>query len=175
MEEQVRHSLSQMFRIGTVTSTDPSSHTVRVVFPEDGNVVSYDLPVLVRNSYDNCDYNMPDVNEDVVCLFRSDGLEDGVVIGSFYTGEVKPPANSQDIREVKFKDGTTVTYDRASHELDVVIADTHIHADRQKVDVTTKVSVNVTTDGTINLDAKGNINISSSANVNITGSKVNIN
>ena len=172
--EQLRSTLQEIIRIGRVSQTNPVKHTARVYISEE-DLTTHELAVLCRNTFKNHDYNMPDVGDDVLCIFMPFGEEEGFILGSFYAGNVQPPTTNQDERKVEFADGTTVTYNRQSHELDVVIADTHIHADRQKVDVTTNVSVNVTTDGTINLDAKGNINISSSANVNITGSKVNIN
>ena len=71
---------------------------------------------------------MPDIGEDVLCVFLLGGIEDGFVLGSFYAPEVARPTANKDERKVKFKDDTTVTYNRATHELDVVIEGTHIHA-----------------------------------------------
>ncbi|MGN0902704.1 MAG: phage baseplate assembly protein V, partial [Succinivibrio sp.] len=144
ISEQIRDFLTNLIRVGEITETLPSKHKVRVSFPDDGDV-SHELPVICPNTQDNSDFHMPDVGEDVLCVFLPGGIEDGFVLGSFYAPEVERPTANQDERKVRFKDGTTVTYNRATHELDVVIEGTHIHADRQKVDITTPQTVNITT------------------------------
>ncbi|SPT67654.1 Phage P2 baseplate assembly protein gpV [Anaerobiospirillum thomasii] len=161
--EELKHLLSMVIRVGEITSIDPFRHTARVVFPEDDNCTSYDLPILCPNTLKNHNYHMPDIGEDAVCLFRPDGIEDGFILGSFYAGDVKPPATDPDIRMVKFNDDTTVTYNRKTHELDIVIEGTKIHADRQTVDVTTPKTINL---------KSTDINIQASNTVNITGNSV---
>lgn len=69
---------------------------------------------------------MADIGEDVLCVFLPGGIEDGFVLG--YAPEVARPTSNKDERKVRFKDDTTVTYNRATHELDVVIEGTNIHA-----------------------------------------------
>lgn len=135
------------FKIGEVSSIDPARCTARVIFDDENSMVSYDLPIMQRNSYGNCDYQMPDIGEDVLCLFRSDGFEDGVIIGSFYSGEVTPPESNADRRTVVFKDGTRICYDRAAHTLTVTIAGTVIVFDQQTGSITVpdSVTVNCTT------------------------------
>lgn len=135
------------FKIGEVSSIDPARCTARVIFDDENSMVSYDLPIMQRNSYGNCDYQMPDIGEDVLCLFRSDGFEDGVIIGSFYSGEVTPPESNADRRTVVFKDGTRICYDRAAHTLTVTIAGTVIVFDQQKGSITVpdSLTVNCTT------------------------------
>lgn len=180
--EDVQKTLTKCIRVGTVSSINAEKHTARVVFSDEGNNVSYDLPIIVPNTYDNSDYQMPDINEDVLCLFLPDGVEDGFILGSWYAGEVKPPCDNPEIRRVKFKDGTTVSYNRLTHELDVVIEGTHIHADRQKVNITTLQEVNINTTNA-NITASGNITMQSGGDTTITaggtltlqGSTTNIN
>lgn len=131
------------FKIGEVSSIDPSTCTARVIFDDENSMVSYDMPVMQRNSYGNKDYQMPDIGEDVLCLFRGGGFEDGVIIGSFYAGEVAPPETTADRRTVVFKDGTRICYDRKEHTLTVTIAGTQIIFDRQKGSITVPDSVTV--------------------------------
>lgn len=181
ISEQIRAFLMNIIRVGEVTKTVPSKHMVRVAFPDDGDV-SHELPVICPNTKDNSDFHMPDVGEDVLCVFLPGGIEDGFVLGSFYAPEVARPTANQDERKVKFKDGTTVTYNRATHELDVVIEGTHIHADRTKVDVTTPQQVNITTtnvtveaSGNISLHSGGSTSIVADGDLTIQGANVNIN
>ena len=166
ISEQIRAFLMNIIRVGEVTKTVPSKHMVRVAFPDDGDV-SHELPVICPNTKDNSDFHMPDVGEDVLCV---------------YAPEVARPTANQDERKVKFKDGTTVTYNRATHELDVVIDGTHIHADRSKVDVTTPQQVNITTtnatieaSGSISLHSGGSTSIVADGDLTIQGANVNIN
>ena len=142
---------SNLIRIGEVSSIDPAKGTARVAFDDEDSMVSYDLPVLQRNTLENHDYWMPDIGEDVVCLFLPTGSEDGFILGSFYADEIKPPASTEDIRMVEFADGTKVSYDRSSHELKATIDGTEIKADRNTVDITGAKTVNVESANAINI------------------------
>jgi len=154
-------------RIGEVSSINPAKCTARVVFDDEDSMVSYDLPVLQRNTLENHDYQMPGIGEDVVCLFRSGGCEDGFIVGALYAGQVTPPANSADIRTVVFRDGTRITYDRSSHTLSTVIEGTTIVADRQSVSVQTPKSVSVKSGQTVDIEAAQTVNVKAGAEVNI--------
>lgn len=111
--------LSEVIRVGIVSSTDDAGPTVRVKFTDRDDVVSYDLSVLMKNTKKNKDYWIPEVNEQVLCLFLPNGIEQGFVLGSLYSKETLPPASSKDKRKTLFEDGTSVEYDRATHTLTV--------------------------------------------------------
>lgn len=113
--------LSNIVRIGTVTSIKPDSQTARVVFEDRDNTESYDLFVMVKNSKENKDDHMPDIDEEVLCVFLPIGIETGFIIGSYYSDQNAPPASTGDKRITKYKDGTTVSYDRTAHALDIRI------------------------------------------------------
>lgn len=140
-------SIPSLIKIGEISSIDPSKCTARVVFDDEDSIVSYDLPVLQRNSLKNCDYAMPDVGEDAVVLFFGEGQEDGVILGSFYAGEVTPPEATENRRTVVFDDGTRVCYDRSEHKLTVTIEGTEVVFNRQdgSVTVPNAVTINCTT------------------------------
>lgn len=110
--------LKNLIRVGRISSVDPGKATARVVFEAQG-VVSYDLPVLQRQTLRNKDYWLPDVGEHVVCIFLPTGNAEGFILGSIYSDEDQPPVTSQDKRMVQFEDGTTIEYDRASHTLNI--------------------------------------------------------
>lgn len=160
-DDKLTRKLGCLIRIGQVITTDPEKHTVRVLF-EAENELSYDLPVLVHNTYANHDYAMPDVGDDVLCLFLPEGPEDGFVLGSFYAGEVTPPTTNEDIRCVQFQDDTMVSYNRASHELDIKIGQTSIHADQEKLNINTNTSIALNTNGDISINATGKVSINGS-------------
>lgn len=139
--------LPDLIKIGEVSSVDPEKCTARVVFDDEDSLVSYDLQILQRNTYENQDYQMVHPGEDVVCLFLGAGQEDGFIIGSLYAGEIKPPEASLDRRTVVFSDDTRVCYDRQEHKLTVTIEGTEIVFNRQdgSITVPNAVTINCTT------------------------------
>lgn len=139
--------LPDLIKIGEVSSVDPEKCTARVVFDDGDSLVSFDLQILQRNTYENQDYQMVHPGEDVVCLFLGPGQEDGFIIGSLYAGEIKPPETSLDRRTVVFSDDTRVCYDRQEHKLTVTIEGTEIVFNRQdgSITVPNAVTINCTT------------------------------
>lgn len=118
-KEEIIELLKNLIRVGKVSSVDYEKATARVVFFDDDDIVSYDLPVLQKNAFKNKDYCMPDVDECVVCLFLPSGVATGFILGSVYTGNVAPPEKMADIRTVSFADGTRISYDRKASTLNV--------------------------------------------------------
>lgn len=78
-------------RVGIVSSVDIKMCTARVIFPDRDEDVSYNYPVLVRNTMVSKDYWLPEVNEQVVCLCLANGAETGFIVGSFYSERDKTP------------------------------------------------------------------------------------
>lgn len=109
--------LKNIVRVGRVSSLNPDNATVRVVFEDRADMVSYELPVIVAQSMQTKDYWLPDVGEQVLCLFLPSGNAQGFCLGSFYSEADTPPVSDPDKRHVRFDDGTSVEYDRRSHRL----------------------------------------------------------
>ena len=139
--------VQSLIKIGEVSSIDPAKCTARVVFDDEDSIVSYDLPVLQRNTLKNHDFAMPDIGEDAIILFFGEGQEDGVIIGSIYAGEVTPPESTENRRTVVFDDDTRVCYDRQEHKLTVTIEGTEIVFNRLdgSITVPNAVTINCTT------------------------------
>lgn len=151
--------LNRIIKIGEVSSVNPAACTARVVFDDDDSLVSYDLPILQRNTYSNQDYQMVQPGEDVLCIFLPTGEEDGFILGSFYAGEIAPPESSQDKRTVVFSDDTRISYDRGSHELTITIGGTSMVANRQSVSFETPQAVNAKGGAEVNLEGGSAVNI----------------
>ena len=139
-----------MFKTGIVVAQDLSRVKVRVRFSDLDGMISYWLPVLQRKTLNDKAYWMPDINEHVVCLM-DDNYEEGYICGSFYSDADPSPISSADKYYVKFKDGTAIEYDRATHKLSADV----------------KGDVDVKTTGTCKLDSTGAVTIKSSASVTI--------
>jgi len=106
------------FLTGVVSAIDPARGLARVRFAELDELESAFIPVGQRKTHRDRDYWMPDVGEHVACLMDQ-YAEDGVILCAIYSQADKPPVNSADKRHVRFQDGTTVEYDRASGEMAV--------------------------------------------------------
>jgi len=144
-------TFKNMIRYGKVSSVNPATVSARVAFADKSGVVSHDLPIIVPGSLKNKHYHIPDIGEDVVCLFLPNGIQRGFVLGSFYNVNNTPPVDSEDKEHVTFSDGTVVEYDRNSHTFMMDIQGT----------------ANITTAGSTNITATGGVSVT--GNVNVTG------
>lgn len=115
--ESLEKTVNQIVRVGIVTATYPARATVRVKLPDADGVITSELPVLFKKTLDDKTYAMPDVDEQVLCVFLPNGLEQGFVLGSMYSQVDTVPVASQDKWHTKFKDGTYLEYDRKTHKL----------------------------------------------------------
>lgn len=113
--------IKNLIRIGQVSSTNPETMTVKVVFPDQENLVSANLFVVNRGSQSRKDYWIPDIGEQVVCVFLPNasgtGLDEGFVIGSYFSQVDKPIVKDQNIRRIDFGDGSYIEHDRSSGNL----------------------------------------------------------
>lgn len=173
-EDNAREVLKSLIKIGEVSSVDYAKGTARVVFDDDDSIVSNDLPVLQTNTLQNKDHAMPDIGEDVVCLFLPSGNEEGFILGAVYAGEVQPAETSKDIRSVTFLDGTEIKYDRAAHLLSVKIDGTTITANRENVGINTPKNVNVKGGQTVNVEGGQTVNITGGTVINLVAPSVNL-
>lgn len=96
-ESQLLQLMRNLVRVGNVVSTSPDrARSVRVQFPDMDNMVSHDLRMLFRRTGQDQDAGgLPDLGDQVICLFLPNGDEEGYVLGSFYSDQDVPPAGDQ--------------------------------------------------------------------------------
>ena len=99
-------------------------------------------------------FDLPDVGDQVLCLFLGNGLEEGFVLGSMY-GAQMPPVSSGDKFHRTFSDGTTLEYDRAAHKLRASV--------RGDVEASVTGNVEVTLQGSGKVTAGGALELTSAA------------
>lgn len=139
-------ALKNLIRVGVVSSINPANGTAKVVFHEKNGLVSGDLPIIYRQTFRNKDYQMPDIDEQVVCLFLENGLEQGFILGAVYSSEDVPPSTDPNKRMIHFQDGTVIVYDRAAHKLTATVNGT------AEITAThTTINGDVTINGTLTL------------------------
>lgn len=140
------NQLHNIIRIGCVSSVDPQQCTARVTFNDKDGMVSNDLPIIVPCSKSNKAYWLPDIDTQVLCIFlpnpSGNGINDGYIVGAFYSDVDTPAENGPKIKSLKFDDGSYVRYDGAGN--------IQIHA---------AGSITITADGSITINgATVNIN-----------------
>ena len=108
-------------RRGLISAVYPERHSARVTFEDKDNVVSAELPILTSYASKNCLYHLPDIAEQVICLYEeSDAQEgDGVIIGSIYSDVNKPKVSSQDKFRLDFEGGSFIEFDRSTGDLNI--------------------------------------------------------
>lgn len=151
-EEQLRDTLAQMVRVGFVSARQPERMRVRVELRDTvtASLVTDWLPVLCPRACGDLAYDLPDVGDQVLCLFLPYGLEQGFVLGAMY-GKASPPVASGDKWHRKFSDGTVLEYDRAAHKLMAQV----------------QGDVTVTATGSVQASVTGGVSVSSSASLTL--------
>lgn len=137
--------IRNLIRIGIVSSVNETNGTVRVIFDDKDDMVSSELQLL------NYEYNIPEVKEQVLCLFLPNGLQQGFCLGGFYSLINPPPIQNKDVYYKKFSDGTSIQYNKSTKQLT-------INSDNQII-INGSISVNgdINATGSI-LDEGGNTN-----------------
>lgn len=153
----------ELVKVGEVSSVDYEKGTARVVFDDEEGFVSNDLQVLQRNTQDNQDFWMPDVGEDVVCLFLPNGMEDGFIVGSFYADEITPPESGENKRYVKFKDESEIEYDWEKHRLLARVGKTQVEVTENSVQISGAENVKVSVP---NIEFVGDLKVSGNVSAN---------
>ena len=121
MDTDAMKTARNMVRIGTVTATNPAAMTARVTFEEKDGLVSPELPIITRGSGGNRDYWLPDVGDEVVCLYSANdkNFTTGWILGTYFTEKHPPNAAAQDVRRVDFGDGSFIEFNRAAGSLTI--------------------------------------------------------
>ncbi len=123
--QQIMDHMSQLIRVGFVTARQPEKHRVQVELRDTvtSRLTTKWLPVLCPRASGDLHYDLPDIGDQVLCLFLPYGLEQGFVVGAMY-GRQTPPVSDPEKFHRRFKDGATIEYDRANHALSATIPGT---------------------------------------------------
>ncbi|MGN7760451.1 phage baseplate assembly protein V [Paenibacillus sp. 22594] len=109
-----------MIKIGTVSTADPATGSVRVAFTDRDDMVSAPLPVITTGGWGR-GIAVPEPGETVLCVFLDNGQSAGFCLGTYYGGGEHPPGNGNQLG-IWFEDGSYVYYDRVAKMLQVKAA-----------------------------------------------------
>ncbi len=101
-----------MVRYGKVSQVNKEKQTVQVLFEDLDQTTSNDLPIIYPHTIKNRVVKLPEINEEVVCIF-SEGGSDGWCVGSYANYSMIPGT----LERFEFEDGTVLEYDTVAHHL----------------------------------------------------------
>ncbi len=134
--------VARMLQVGVIEHADYRNARVRVRI---GERTSPWLPWVTRRSGGDVDWWAPEVGEQVEILAPNGEMNAARVIPAFYSDRVPAPADSPDIRLIRFGNGTTITHDRAANTLAIDTPDDiAVHAEGS-ADVTVDGDTTLTT------------------------------
>jgi phage baseplate assembly protein V len=138
--------LANIIRIGQIFTIDYNLAKARVRI---GGLETDFLPWINSNSGANNSWNPPEIDEQVMILSPSGELNQGVILPSLYRNN--SPQNSSTIKSINFADGSKVSFDKATGNLDLDI----------KGSATIKVAGNAQIESS-NITLKGNVDLGDS-------------
>lgn len=110
-----------VLRWGTVTGVDEKAGSARVQIDDAENIVTMPLRVLQQRTLKDQHQELPDLGEQVVCLFAGQGFEQGVILGAVYSTKDPSPGKPPHVWYRRFEDGTELEYDRQEHLLRISV------------------------------------------------------
>ncbi|BDA14031.1 baseplate assembly protein [Aeromonas caviae] len=130
---ELSRQIANLIRVGEVTETDftdPDAPRVKVAvsgFESDW------LPFGAKRACSTKTWSPPSIGEQVVILSPYGDLGQAIIVCSLYSSANPAPASSGSLEKETYPDGTTISYDSASHTLNATIGSTTITADRGQI------------------------------------------
>ena len=123
MATETERALRGMIRTGTVSAVYPENGTARVVFDDKDDTTSPELHIVHRFSGTNKDYWVPDIGDQVVCIFANNdtNFSTGWILGSYFTDKHPPQVAIPDIMRLDFADGSFMEYNRGNSSLTIKV------------------------------------------------------
>ena len=121
-DNELGQKIKSLVREGTVCAVFPEKMTARVTFEDKDDNVSAELPILTKGSAKNKVFWLPDIDDVVVALFAPNDEESGTgwILGTRFNEVDKTPNNTDaDTTKQEFSDGTYISYNRKSHEMEI--------------------------------------------------------
>lgn len=165
--ELLEAAMKKLTQIGVVVEADYNKARVRVQF--DGLKSAW-LRWGVQRAGGDVSWWAPEVGEQVLVMFPYGDESQGVIITTLYSDAVPAPDLSPDKHLVKYQDGTTVEYDRATHHMKVnCVGSIEINGATQ-LSVNFDGSITVTAPNTtINTTQTHNGDVSINGDLNVSG------
>lgn len=100
-----------LIRIGYVSAVNYEKGTAKVIYRDRDNAVSPDMPFLSN------EYNMPEIDDQVIVLVLPNGSTSGVILGKPFHDKNRPEEGRKGIWRKDFGDGNFIQYDYGTKSL----------------------------------------------------------
>lgn len=117
---ELSRKLANIIRIGIVKEVDYEKAKARVKI---GEFLTDFLPWITSRAGEERSWLPPSINEQVVILSPLGELSLGVVLAGIYQQNYSAPENSEMINSLVFQDGTKLSYDKESKNLEISVVD----------------------------------------------------
>lgn len=112
------HDFGATYQEGIISAVDAANHKVRCKIPALEDLETAWLSYLTPNAGGNQFYCLPDEGELVAVLLDARG-EGGCVLGAIYNEKDTTPANDNNMWVKKFTNGTVISHNRKSGEINI--------------------------------------------------------
>ncbi len=94
-------------RIGRVSTIDYENGMISVQYPDLNGSVTTTMPVLSLNG----EYSMPDIDDNVLVVYLSNGSSIGIVLGCFWNISNKPPLSGKNVFYKRLSEDAFISYE----------------------------------------------------------------
>ncbi|MDO4223763.1 MAG: phage baseplate assembly protein V [Acinetobacter sp.] len=112
------HDFTATFHFGIISQCDAQLHYAKVKLPHLDDFETDWLPMHTANAGANQFYNLPDVGELVAVILDHRG-EQGYILGAVYNEQDPTPTQNADLWVKKFSNGTIISHDRSTGNVQV--------------------------------------------------------
>jgi len=154
---ELERRVSNLVRSGIIESIDYIKYKCRVRI--NGVLLTDPIPWIECRAGKNKTWNPPSLGEQVVVFCPSGELDNGYVLTGVNLSSNPPPSSDEFVHKITYFDGTTISYDRASHALSITQPSTG-----------SSLSINVT--GTTTIHTTGNTLVEASGNATLSAGAV---
>lgn len=160
IKEKLIQILKNIIRVGNVSVIDYGRGAVKVTFPDKDDIVSDYLPYL------SFEYNMPDVGDQVVCVFLPNGISKGFCLGQPYSLKNMPVQPGPQYYYKNIYDEAFYQYDKNSKTLTIDAENIVLNAASSIVLKSPSITLDGDTTVTKNLTVNKSLNVSGSISAN---------
>ena len=121
MATDTAKDMGEYIFVGQVSSYGKTPGTVIVRRPDKDDRTTDELYVMSRCTKETKDWWMPDIDDQVLCVLLPNtsgkGPGAGFVIGAFYSNVDAPAESDNNVRSIRYKDGSYIRNDGGNIEI----------------------------------------------------------
>jgi len=113
---EVERLVAQMIRMGTIKSVDLSDATAPRCIVTNAGLDTDSIPWIQLRAGNDTESWIPDIGEQAIVFSPFGDMAQGVALVGINSAAFPAPSMDPDIRTTRYKDGGTITYNRATSE-----------------------------------------------------------